>query len=200
MSGAKYGPGVAQIRCPVAAALGLVVGLLLSTSRIWLRWLVRLVGAGLVLALWPSAWARDRLTWAVSGGLDQRSEGTLTLDVRTTFAGKVNAGHLAQKLDLDDVVAELATPMLVLAVLLALVITAQFVTRVESGQPRLWWVHRVTRWRHVRRGQLPRELMAFLDDAHRLGLMRTVGLVYQFRHAELQDHLAASTSADGPLP
>ncbi|MGW3820473.1 hypothetical protein [Streptomyces sp. NPDC005046] len=32
--------------------------------------------------------------------------------------------------------------------------------------------------------------MAFLDDAHRLGLLRTVGPVYQFRHAELQDHLA----------
>jgi hypothetical protein len=33
--------------------------------------------------------------------------------------------------------------------------------------------------------------MSFLDDAHRLGLLRTVGPIYQFRHAELQDHLTA---------
>lgn len=32
--------------------------------------------------------------------------------------------------------------------------------------------------------------MAFLEDAYRLGLRRVVGSAYQFRHAELQDHLA----------
>ncbi|GAA1017745.1 hypothetical protein Aple_024950 [Acrocarpospora pleiomorpha] len=41
-----------------------------------------------------------------------------------------------------------------------------------------------------RRRILPRNLMAFLDDAHRLGLLRAVGPIYQFRHADLQDHLA----------
>jgi hypothetical protein len=34
--------------------------------------------------------------------------------------------------------------------------------------------------------------MPFLDDAHRLGLLHAVGPVYQFRHAELHDHLAAT--------
>jgi hypothetical protein len=29
-----------------------------------------------------------------------------------------------------------------------------------------------------------------LEDAHRLSLLRAVGPVYQFRHAELQDYLA----------
>ncbi|MFE9244686.1 NACHT domain-containing protein [Nocardiopsis sp. NPDC006938] len=38
--------------------------------------------------------------------------------------------------------------------------------------------------------RLPRRLMAFLDDAHRVGLLRTVGPIYQFRHARLQDYLA----------
>jgi hypothetical protein len=42
--------------------------------------------------------------------------------------------------------------------------------------------------------QLPRKLIPFLEDMHRLGLLRTVGPVYQFRHAELHDHLAAPTS------
>jgi hypothetical protein len=41
------------------------------------------------------------------------------------------------------------------------------------------------------RGRSPLRLMTFLDDAHRLGLLRTIGPTYQFRHAELQDHLAA---------
>jgi hypothetical protein len=44
-------------------------------------------------------------------------------------------------------------------------------------------------WLGVRR-RLPFSLMAFLDDAYRLGLLRIVGPVYQFRHASLQDHLA----------
>jgi hypothetical protein len=46
--------------------------------------------------------------------------------------------------------------------------------------------------RLARAGRLPRRLMPFLDDAHRLGLLHAVGPVYQFRHAELQDHLAAT--------
>jgi hypothetical protein len=32
--------------------------------------------------------------------------------------------------------------------------------------------------------------MPFLNDAHRLGLLHTVGPIYQFRHAAFQDHLA----------
>lgn len=40
------------------------------------------------------------------------------------------------------------------------------------------------------RKQLPLRLLHFLDDAHRLGLLRQTGPVYQFRHAKLQDRLA----------
>jgi hypothetical protein len=42
------------------------------------------------------------------------------------------------------------------------------------------------------RGRLPWPLMAFLADAHQLGILRQVGMIYQFRHIELQDHLAGS--------
>ncbi|MEU4770062.1 hypothetical protein AB0H12_43270 [Actinosynnema sp. NPDC023794] len=41
------------------------------------------------------------------------------------------------------------------------------------------------------RGRLPWRLQAFLAEAHRLGILRQVGAVYQFRHARLQNHLAA---------
>jgi hypothetical protein len=39
-------------------------------------------------------------------------------------------------------------------------------------------------------GQLPWAVNAFLDHAHRLGIVRKVGQTYQFRHQTLLDHLA----------
>jgi hypothetical protein len=40
------------------------------------------------------------------------------------------------------------------------------------------------------RGKLPWQLMRFLQDAHRRGVLRQAGAIYQFRHARLQDRLA----------
>jgi hypothetical protein len=47
------------------------------------------------------------------------------------------------------------------------------------------------------RRQLPWALMSFLEDAHRRGVVRQVGAVYQFRHIELQRCLA---TRGGPPP
>jgi hypothetical protein len=44
------------------------------------------------------------------------------------------------------------------------------------------------------RGELPWRLMAFLDDAHNRGVLRRSGAVHQFRHARLQERLAAAVS------
>jgi hypothetical protein len=44
------------------------------------------------------------------------------------------------------------------------------------------------------RGKMPLRPMRVLHEAYRLGLLRTVGPAYQFRHAELQDHLAPPRS------
>lgn len=46
------------------------------------------------------------------------------------------------------------------------------------------------------RRRTPIRLMRFLDDAHKRNVLRTVGPVYQFRHARLQDHLARQGMAD----
>ncbi|MEV4894561.1 NACHT domain-containing protein [Nonomuraea sp. NPDC055795] len=62
------------------------------------------------------------------------------------------------------------------------------------GKYHAWWCHRLAIIHLSRRGVLPRDLMGFLDDAHRLGLLRAVGPVYQFRHAAFQDHLADQPS------
>lgn len=45
-----------------------------------------------------------------------------------------------------------------------------------------------------RRRHLPWQLMRFLDDAHRRGVLRQSGAVYQFRHARLRDRLAAAAA------
>ena len=48
-----------------------------------------------------------------------------------------------------------------------------------------------TAWLSVR-GLLPWQLMFFLEDSNRRGVLRQVGAVYQFRHDLLQDYLANS--------
>jgi hypothetical protein len=43
------------------------------------------------------------------------------------------------------------------------------------------------------RGNVPSDLMAFLADVHQYrGALRQAGAVYQFRHRDLQRHLAQS--------
>ncbi len=46
----------------------------------------------------------------------------------------------------------------------------------------------------------PVRLMRFLEDARSRSVLRTVGPVYQFRHARLQDRLAVQEPATGPEP
>jgi hypothetical protein len=46
------------------------------------------------------------------------------------------------------------------------------------------------------RGQLPWAVIAFLDDACERGVLRRAGAVYQFRHAQLQEHLAHEYQKD----
>ncbi|MGH3392471.1 MAG: hypothetical protein ACRDOO_26685 [Actinomadura sp.] len=61
-----------------------------------------------------------------------------------------------------------------------------------AGRHHAWLAYLVATYRLARRRMLPRRLMPFLDDMHRLGLLRAVGPIYQFRHAELQDRLTAT--------
>jgi MFS family permease len=63
----------------------------------------------------------------------------------------------------------------------------------ESAWPR--WV--LTRAWLALYGRLPWRLMAFLADAHRRGVLRQAGAVYQFRHIELQHRLASRPGTPG---
>ncbi|MBP2339578.1 MFS family permease [Saccharothrix coeruleofusca] len=55
-----------------------------------------------------------------------------------------------------------------------------------------WWWFTVARIWLALRGKLPWELMVFLDDARKLGVLRQAGACYQFRHALVQDRLAGA--------
>lgn len=56
--------------------------------------------------------------------------------------------------------------------------------------PTAWLRHQLTRFALSRKGYLPWNVMGFLDEAHRRGVLRQTGSVYQFRHDILQQHLA----------
>jgi hypothetical protein len=61
---------------------------------------------------------------------------------------------------------------------------------VVRSLPALWpWYEIARTWLALRR-RLPWRLMNFLEDAHRRGVLRQAGAVYQFRHIELQHRLA----------
>jgi hypothetical protein len=53
------------------------------------------------------------------------------------------------------------------------------------------WLIFTRGWMTVTR-QVPRRFIPFLEDAHRRGVLRQAGAVYQFRHARLQDRLIAN--------
>jgi hypothetical protein len=74
--------------------------------------------------------------------------------------------------------------------MLAAFASSELITARFAG--RAWFTFLVARVGLASRGRLPRpdRVMGMLSDAHRLGLLRTIGPAYQFRHAELQDHLA----------
>jgi NACHT domain len=60
---------------------------------------------------------------------------------------------------------------------------------IAAAAPRAWGRFLLCRIFLAARGEQPWHLMSFLDDAHRRGILRQAGPVYQFRHIELQRRL-----------
>jgi hypothetical protein len=84
-----------------------------------------------------------------------------------------------------------AAAAVALAVVLLIFLPAGYIGTVTASSVYLATVTLLSTRRRV-----PRKLMRFLDDAHRTGLLRQVGPVYQFRHANLQDRLAHTYHQD----
>ncbi|MEU9181645.1 NACHT domain-containing protein [Streptomyces sp. NPDC048550] len=84
------------------------------------------------------------------------------------------------------------------AVLLLMVLWFAFITVAIAFLSGPWGYFTQTRvWLAVS-GRLPLRLMTFLDDAHRRGILRQNGAVYEFRHVLLQRHLAGRPTRDAP--
>lgn len=66
------------------------------------------------------------------------------------------------------------------------------------GHHHAWLAYSLSVLRLASKGALPVRAMGFLEDAHRLGLLRAEGPFYQFRNIELQKHLSDEQHAPPP--
>ncbi len=69
-------------------------------------------------------------------------------------------------------------------------ITALAIGAAQTIAYQAWGRFALARAHLAATGKLPWRLMAFLREAHRRGVLRQAGPVYQFRHARLRDRLA----------
>ncbi|MEU4423769.1 hypothetical protein AB0F81_24325 [Actinoplanes sp. NPDC024001] len=182
-----------QLRYVFAVVLAWLVTMARRRAyRTLLNWLVWFAVAGVVVWVWPGQPAGDyfRLHLGVRGG-------EFTFDATARLAGGVADVRAQQSVDLGAALTN--TPVRVMffiwLFMLAVVAADAFFARIEEFHSRAWWVGWLTSRMQAARGRLPRDLVVFLDDAHRLGLLRAVGPVYQFRHADFQDHLARRFTA-----
>lgn len=161
-TGLLYGLGLEHGLRP-GLALGLVFGL---TVGLLLGLRQPPTEATSPLDPW-SLWRRERQFGLVIG---------LVIGLVTGFTGGLANGLVA------GLVAGLVTGLtggLVYALGAGLVSSATWPTVLANAQLQ-------------RRGEAPARLLRFLDDARERQILRTVGPVYQFRDARLQDRLAAT--------
>ena len=184
-----------QLRYAIAIGVAWAATVPRSGHRTWRAWLAWLAVAATVVLLWPVTGWPDPFQLQLVGRF-RHLDATLTLHAHARLGGHEGTGEVWQEVNLAAVLSHRLLRWIGLGLLgLTWLLTVDaLIGQLESRQPRVWWSVGVsTRW-HVARGRMPRDLLVFLDDAHRLGLLRAVGTVYQFRHAELQDHLARSAA------
>jgi hypothetical protein len=78
-----------------------------------------------------------------------------------------------------------------------LVIVAMVAAGVTASFEAAWPSYAIARIWLALRNRLPWRLMGFLADAHKRGVLRQAGAVYQFRHIELQHRLAIRSEPVG---
>jgi hypothetical protein len=112
-----------------------------------------------------------------------------------TFAIPLTVGLVGSVLDVYAPIPVGATVGLAAGIVAGISggLVERFVTNAGGTQlvasPWSWSL--LSRWWLALTGKLPWRLMTFLTDAHQRGVLRQAGAIYQFRHARLQDHLAA---------
>ncbi|MFE6281112.1 NACHT domain-containing protein [Streptomyces sp. NPDC057877] len=193
----------------LARAALLVAGTTLLTAvALWLYGLVVPPTAQSATRLWTYG-----LGFGVLFGTGQALlyfiRGTTTADDRVHPAATVRADRLFTLVSCCAAPLFMAMPCGLLLLLQGKTQAAEFVGLLLGVGPtglvlalaaRAWPYYTAARLLLATRGLLPWRLQAFLDDAHRLGVLRQVGPVYQFRHARLQERLAHRAPVPAPRP
>lgn len=157
----------------VGRPLGLVSGIIFIIG----------VGAGLIAGV---------VDWAVSpltADRPQTPPGTLRRDVQLLLLLSLAAGSVATLIVALGIVLG-GPPVAMIAATLGSGLVGVFVSGHESGFSNASTAYFASILLLYAKGRIPFRLMRFLDDAHRSGILRQAGPVYQFRHADFQDHLA----------
>ena len=184
---------------PIGLASGIAVGIAIGLAAGLTTGPVAGMVTGLTVGL-AIGWVSGLSSSANDQAIVDSPAGALTRDRRAfltySLAGAV-AGGLVGTLSngLDDVAQGrlIGDAGAVVVDGLAVGITAAIVSGLMFGVIQAaWGSFMVARCWMALRGRLPWRLMHFLDDAHRRGVLRQIGAVYQFRNARLADHLAAS--------
>jgi hypothetical protein len=169
----------------------------LGAPRTWRRWLFALATFAVLTLLLGHSLPADDFHLRLAGTFDGL-DASLVWHGDSRLGDHHAAGAATTVVDLAAALHAKATLGVAIgaAVLWAATALIGVVGAVEGRPSRIWWQATVAAWWHTRQGRLPRDLTRFLDDAHRLGLLRAVGTVYQFRHAEFQDHLARGSQTE----
>ncbi|MEV0165585.1 NACHT domain-containing protein [Nonomuraea fuscirosea] len=176
----------------VVASLGFLMGWLFGKQSIDAAWSsarnTGLAGVGFVIALNLIYWVEHPTVTATARSPRSTWRADRTLTVIRMISGLLvglMAGFIAKEAKLPTTVAIVGG--LLLGLLFGLVV----------GRHHAWLAYNLTVPRLAAKGSLPMRAMDFLDDAHRLGLLRTEGPYYQFRHIELQQHLTRELQEKG---
>jgi hypothetical protein len=140
-----------------------------------------LSGIGFVVVLSLIRWVEHPATTATARSPRSTWRADRNLTIIRIVSGLVvglMGGFIAQEARLSPIVTVVGG--LLLGLLFGLML----------GRHHAWLAYKLTVPRLATKGMLPLRAMDFLDDAHRLGLLRAEGPYYQFRHVELQQHLA----------
>ncbi|TMR99924.1 NACHT domain-containing protein [Nonomuraea basaltis] len=174
----------------IVGALGALVGWLMATSiraPMKAAWagamdIGLLAGIGFVVVLSLIRWVEHPTTTATARSPRSTWRADRNLTVIRIISGLV-VGVMG-----GAIVLHAPLPNGTVAVVGGLLLGLLF--GLMLGSHHAWLAYKLTVPRLATKGRLPLRAMAFLDDAHRLGLLRTEGPYYQFRHIELQQHLA----------
>jgi hypothetical protein len=189
-------PGYADFRLRGRGALllqTLIEGLIIGLLGVLVGWIMSrglfsaaiemglLSGLGFVFVLGMTRWSEcpTMTTTARSPRATWQADRNLTL-IRILIGMVVGlmAGIIGLQAQLSPTTALVGG--LLLGLLFGLIV----------GGHHAWLAYSLTVPRLASKGALPLRTMEFLEDAHRLGLLRTEGPFYQFRNIELQKHLS----------